>query len=94
MTFRAQRVLASLTVVLALVFVTPFMANAQSAEAGRFAVKQVVVVDIGDVLRKAEATQKVRAILDEKRNEFDAPVIWKQITMRDSPDQVFFFFMF
>jgi len=70
MTFRAQRVLASLIVVLALVFVTPFMANAQSAEAGRFAVKQVVVVDIGDVLRKAEATQKVRAILDEKRNEF------------------------
>jgi len=76
----AQRILAGLCVAMAMIFAIVPMVKAQTPE-GQYAVKHVVVVDIGEILRKADATRKVRALLDEKRDEFQREFSQKEREM-------------
>ena len=81
MTFSRVRGLARIYVALLVVFGVPSMVHAQSDEAGLYTATQIAVVDIGDILRKAEATKKVREILDEKRDEFQQEFSQKEREM-------------
>ena len=75
----AQRVLAGLCVAVSMVFIAMPTVKAQSPDGGFEA--KLVVVDLGEILRKAEATKKVRALLDEKRDEFQREFSQKEREM-------------
>ena len=75
----AQRVLAGLCVAVSMIFIAMPTVKAQSPDGGFEA--KLVVVDLGEILRKAEATKKVRALLDEKRDEFQREFSQKEREM-------------
>ena len=60
-------------------------AQTASSENGElnFTITQLAVIDIGDVLRQSEAVAKVRALLDEKRQEIQQQFAAKERELFD-----------
>lgn len=65
----------------------PTAVSAQTASSGNgelnFTITQLAVIDIGDVLRQSEAVAKVRALLDEKRQEIQQQFAAKERELFD-----------
>ena len=64
---------------------TAVSAQTASSENGElnFTITQLAVIDIGDVLRQSEAVAKVRALLDEKRQEIQQQFAAKERELFD-----------
>ena len=64
---------------------TTVSAQTASSENGElnFTITQLAVIDIGDVLRQSEAVAKVRALLDEKRQEIQQQFAAKERELFD-----------
>lgn len=64
---------------------TAVSAQTASSENGElnFTITQLAVIDIGDVLRQSEAVAKVRALLDEKRQEIQQQFAAKERDLFD-----------
>lgn len=64
---------------------TAVSAQTASSENGElnFTITQLAVIDIGDVLRQSEAVAKVRALLDEKRQEIQKQFAAKERELFD-----------
>ena len=64
---------------------TAVSAQTASAENGElnFTITQLAVIDIGDVLRQSEAVAKVRALLDQKRQEIQQQFAAKERELFD-----------
>lgn len=59
--------------------ILPQNAFAQDAgELSQFQIKRIGVVDLNSIMRKAQATETVRALLDEKRAEFEQEFTQKE----------------
>ena len=64
------------------VFFMPLPAMAQDA-GERFSVQRVAVIDLARIIRESEATERVRALLDIKSEEFQ-----KEFAENDAPPSI------
>ncbi len=62
------------------VFFMPLPAMAQDASE-RFAVQRVAVIDLARIIRESEATERVRALLDTKSEEFQKEFAEKEVQL-------------
>ena len=82
--FRAHNPLRYLVMASAIfwmaLFLMPLAAMAQDA-GERFSVQRVAVIDLGRIIRESEATERVRALLDIKSEEFQKEFAEKEVQL-------------
>ena len=62
------------------VFLMPLTAKAQVADE-RFSVQRAAVIDLARIIRESEATERVRALLDTKSEEFQKEFAEKEVQL-------------
>jgi len=79
----ASPVFAVLLVLIAGIFpVAPVLAqDSTAAEASRFTIQRVAIIDLARIIRESEATERVRKLLDEKSEEFQREFAEREVQL-------------